>query len=84
MDYIDRGNRGGFVRRRTVLTLPLLAAGGMALAQTPRASAEPPRTSPQASRWSPERANRWYQAQGWPVGANYITSNKPSDYVDVR
>ncbi|BBZ10902.1 hypothetical protein MBRA_10970 [Mycobacterium branderi] len=21
-----------------------------------------------------DRANRWYQAQGWPVGANYITS----------
>ena len=34
----------------------------------PRAAAEP-------SRWSPDRANRWYQAQGWLVGANYITSN---------
>lgn len=75
MDHIDRGNRGAFVHRRTVLALSLLAAGGMALAQTPRASAQPPNTSPQASRWSPERANRWYQAQGWPVGANYITSN---------
>ncbi|OBJ01072.1 1,4-beta-xylanase [Mycobacterium sp. 1465703.0] len=58
-----------------MLTLPLLAAGGMALAKTPRASAQPPRTSPRATRWSPERANRWYQAQGWPVGANYITSS---------
>lgn len=75
MDHIDRGNRGAFVHRRTVLALSLLATGGMALAQTPRASAQPPNTSPQASRWSPERANRWYQAQGWPVGANYITSN---------
>jgi hypothetical protein len=75
VDHIDRGNRGAFVHRRTVLALSLLAAGGMALAQTPRASAQPPNTSPQASRWSPERANRWYQAQGWPVGANYITSN---------
>jgi hypothetical protein len=39
------------------------------LARAPRASAEQP------SRWSPDRANRWYQAQGWLVGANYITSN---------
>jgi hypothetical protein len=55
--------------RRTVLKLPLLLAGGTALARAPRASAEQP------SRWSPDRANRWYQAQGWLVGANYITSN---------
>lgn len=26
------------------------------------------------SRWPPDRANRWYQAQGWLIGANYITS----------
>jgi hypothetical protein len=39
------------------------------LARAPRASAEQP------SRWSPDRANRWYQTQGWLVGANYITSN---------
>jgi hypothetical protein len=57
-----------FVHRRTALKLPLLLAVGMALAQTPRASAE-------ASRWSTDRVNRWYQAQGWLVGANYITSN---------
>jgi Cellulase (glycosyl hydrolase family 5) len=57
-----------FVHRRTALKLPLLLAVGMALAQTPRASAE-------ASRWSTDRINRWYQAQGWLVGANYITSN---------
>jgi hypothetical protein len=57
------------VRRRTVLKLPLLLAGGTALAHVPRASAEQP------SRWSPDRANRWYQAQRWLVGANYITSN---------
>ena len=54
---------------------PLLLAGGTALARAPHAAAQPPRTSPESSRWSPERANRWYQAQGWPVGANYITSN---------
>ncbi|MFZ1176518.1 MAG: 1,4-beta-xylanase, partial [Mycobacterium sp.] len=67
------------MRRRTLLKLPLLLAGGTALARAPHASAQPPRTPPgtrpQSSRWSPARANRWYQAQGWPVGANYITSN---------
>jgi hypothetical protein len=35
----------------------------------PRAAAE------EANRWSPDRATRWYQAQGWLVGANYVTSN---------
>ncbi|GAB3013709.1 hypothetical protein MBOU_13200 [Mycobacterium bourgelatii] len=40
----------------------------MALAHAPRASAE-------AGRWPAERAQSWYQAQGWLVGANYITSN---------
>jgi hypothetical protein len=64
-----------FVYRRTVLKLPLLLAAGTALAQAPRASAEPPRASGESSRWSPDRANSWYQAQGWLVGANYITSN---------
>ncbi len=61
--------------RRTVLKLPLLLAAGTALAQSPRTSAEPPRASAEPSRWSPDRANSWYQAQGWPVGANFITSN---------
>ena len=61
--------------RRSVLKLPLVLAVGRALAQSPRASAEPPRASTESSRWSSDRANRWYQAQGWPVGANYITSN---------
>ena len=60
--------------RRTVLKLPLLLAAGTALAQSPRASAAP-RASAEPSRWSPDRANNWYQAQGWPVGANFITSN---------
>jgi hypothetical protein len=63
------------VYRRTVLKLPLLLAAGTALAQGPLASAEPPRASGEATRWSPDRANRWYQAQGWLVGANFITSN---------
>ncbi|MCV7402438.1 1,4-beta-xylanase [Mycobacterium fragae] len=61
--------------RRTVLKLPLLLAAGSALAQSPRGAAEPPRASGEPSRWSPDRANSWYQAQGWRVGANYITSN---------
>ncbi|EID09528.1 hypothetical protein MXEN_20125 [Mycobacterium xenopi RIVM700367] len=57
------------------MKLPLLLAGGAALARAPRAAAEPPRASGESLRWSAERANRWYQAQGWLVGANYITSN---------
>lgn len=56
------------MNRRTALKLPALLAVGAALTHTPRAAAEP-------ARWSADRANRWYQAQGWPVGANYITSN---------
>ena len=62
--------------RRTVLKLPLMLAAGSALAHAPRASAEPaPRSSGEITRWSADRANRWYQAQGWLVGANFITSN---------
>ncbi|MGP0079845.1 1,4-beta-xylanase, partial [Mycobacterium sp.] len=57
------------MHRRTALKLPLLLAAGAALARTPLAAAE------EAGRWSPDRANRWYQAQGWLVGANYIPSN---------
>jgi hypothetical protein len=45
------------------------------MAQSPRASADPPRASAESYRWSPERANNWYRAQGWPVGANFVTSN---------
>jgi hypothetical protein len=51
-----------------VLTLPVLLAAGAELTKTPRAAAE-------QSRWSTDRANRWYEAQGWPIGTNYITSN---------
>ncbi len=56
------------MRRRTVLQLPVLLAAGSTLTPAPRAAAE-------QNRWSPDRANRWYQAQGWLVGVNYITSN---------
>ncbi|BBZ14519.1 glycoside hydrolase 5 family protein [Mycobacterium branderi] len=57
------------MHRRTVLKLPVMLVAGAALAQLPRANAEEP------GRWPAERAHRWYQAQGWLVGANYITSN---------
>jgi hypothetical protein len=50
-------------------------AAGAALVRAPRAAADPPRSAGKPARWSPDRANRWYQAQGWLVGANYITSN---------
>jgi hypothetical protein len=64
------------VHRRTALKLPLLLAAGTALAHAPRASADPaPRSSGEITRWPADRANRWYQAQGWLVGANYIPSN---------
>ncbi|MEZ0352889.1 cellulase family glycosylhydrolase [Mycobacterium sp. pR1184] len=55
------------MNRRTALKLPLMLAAGAALTQAPRAFAE-------ATRWSPDRANAWYRAQGWLVGANYIPS----------
>ncbi len=55
------------MHRRTALKLPLLVALGTAATRIPRASAEP-------GRWSVDRANRWYQAQGWLVGGNYVTS----------
>lgn len=57
------------MHRRTVLKLPVVLVAGAALAQLPRANAEEP------GRWPAERAHQWYQAQGWLVGANYITSN---------
>ncbi|WP_055403534.1 MULTISPECIES: 1,4-beta-xylanase [unclassified Mycobacterium] len=57
------------MQRRTALKLPLFLAAGTALARAPRASAE------EAGRWPADRANRWYQAQGFLVGSNYITSN---------
>lgn len=57
------------MHRRTVLKLPVMLVAGAALAQLPRANAEEP------GRWPAERAHQWYQAQGWLVGANYITSN---------
>lgn len=58
------------VNRRTALKAPLLLAAGTALAsRAPRAAAAP------GLQWSAERASTWYQAQGWPVGANYLPGN---------
>jgi hypothetical protein len=57
------------VHRRTALKVPLILAGGAALARTPRASAAG------RGRWSADRANSWYRAQHRLVGANYIPSN---------
>lgn len=51
------------------MTLPLFLAGGAALAPVPRVAAQP-----ESARWSTDRADRWYRAQGWLVGANYVTS----------
>jgi hypothetical protein len=56
------------MHRRVALKLPLLVAGGAALTQAPRATAEP-------GRWPVDRVNRWYRAQGWLVGANFVSSN---------
>ena len=53
------------MHRRTALKLPLVLAAGAALTRLPRASGDP-------GPWSADRANSWYQAQGWLVGANYI------------
>ncbi|MHA7649970.1 cellulase family glycosylhydrolase [Mycobacterium sp. ML4] len=55
------------MHRRTALKLPLVLAAATALSRTPRASAE-------AGRWPADRAHNWYQAQGWLVGVNYVTS----------
>ncbi len=58
--------QGRVVHRRSALKLPLLLGAGAALGRAPHAAAET------GGRWSPDRANRWYQAQGWLVGSNYI------------
>lgn len=61
-------NYGRQVDRRTALKLPLFLAAGAALTQLPFASAD-------SARWTADRANAWYKAQDWLVGANYIPAN---------
>ncbi|WP_026256468.1 cellulase family glycosylhydrolase [Mycobacterium sp. 155] len=58
------------MHRRTALKIPLALAAASAL---PALSAIP-RASADTGRWTADRANAWHQAQGWLVGANYITS----------
>lgn len=60
-------NHHRILGRRTALKLPALLTASVAVSRLPRASAEP-------GRWSENRAHAWYRAQGWLVGANYITS----------
>ena len=61
------------VQRRTVLKLPLLLAATAALAAQP--SRQPHAHAEPGGRWPVERANAWYEAQGWLLGANFITSS---------
>src|SRR5690242_19615390 len=56
------------VDRRTALKLPLYLAAAAALTKLPVAAGA------ESGRWSAERANAWYEAQGWLVGANYVPS----------
>ncbi len=49
---------------------------GAALAQMLIASAAP-------TRWPADRANTWYQAQGWLVGANYVPVTASNQIGDV-
>jgi hypothetical protein len=65
---------GGFVKRRTVLKLPLALAAGAALMKLPTAAAA------DTPRWPVDRANSWYQQQGWLVGCNYIPSNAVNQF----
>lgn len=58
---------GHVVHRRTALQLPLYLTAAAALSKIAPAAA-------QAPRWSADRAHAWYEAQGWLVGANYVTS----------
>ncbi|HLR98545.1 MAG TPA: cellulase family glycosylhydrolase [Mycolicibacillus parakoreensis] len=53
------------MRRRTALKLPLAVGAGVMLASMPHARAAP-------TRWTADQANRWYRAQGWLVGSNYV------------
>lgn len=59
---------GHVVHRRTALKLPLYLAAAAALTKVAPVVAQTPR-------WSADRAETWYAAQGWLIGANYVTSN---------
>ncbi len=60
---------GSTVARRTALKLSLLAGpAAAAFAHAPHADAGP-------GQWPVDRAQHWYQSQGWLVGTNYVVSN---------
>lgn len=67
IDTIDH-HSGHLVGRRTTLKVATLLAAGAAVAGPARASAA-------TGRWSVDRARRWYDAQGWLVGVNYIPAS---------
>ncbi|PAX06952.1 cellulase family glycosylhydrolase [Sphingomonas lenta] len=59
---------------RPLLTLPLLLLAGVAAAQ-PAVVGQPVVSAPVGQgRWTPERAQAWYAAQPWIVGANFLPS----------
>jgi hypothetical protein len=72
-EHATGGSGRPFLRRRTALKLPLLAPAAAMLTPTAIASAD-------AGRWPAERAHEWYRAQGWMVGANFITSNAVNQF----
>lgn len=63
------------MHRRTALKIPLVLAAAAALPQALAPLSVIPRATAAPGQWPVERANAWYQAQGWLVGTNFITSN---------
>ncbi|MGV0773391.1 1,4-beta-xylanase [Mycobacterium syngnathidarum] len=63
------------MHRRTALKIPLVLAAAAALPQALAPLPVIPRATAAPGQWPVERANAWYQAQGWLVGTNFITSN---------
>jgi hypothetical protein len=62
-----------FLLRSSVLTLALLPCLTLAAAAAPAAKGT-------GQRWPEEKANTWYAAQPWLVGANYIPSNAINEF----
>ena len=56
--------------RTLLLTLAFCGMSVAACSEENLAADETP-----SPRWSAERANRWYDAQEWPCGFNYIPAN---------
>ncbi len=62
-----------FLLRSSVLTLALLPCLTLAAVAAPAAKGT-------GQRWPEEKANTWYAAQPWLVGANYIPSNAINEF----